>query len=251
MSDLRNRFAPVLAGVSVVVAGCAPLPVVEPDTRLHDELVSGIDRCVAGQEQLATQIQAQQAILETQSAQLKLLADRRGVETARPAPAKRTACPPLAATSGKQWVGQREKVWMTTLNLALNARVDTGAETSSLDARNIELFERNGKRWVRFEIEHPGKEETAIPLERKISRMVSIVQSNSAEPERRPVIKLGITIGSVNQTAEFTLSNRSHLDFQVLVGRNILKDVMVVDVSQENIAPFVKPEVDAADDEER
>lgn len=75
--------------------------------------------------------------------------------------------------------------------------------------------------------------------------MVSIVQSNSADSERRPVIKLGITIGNVNQTAEFTLSNRSHLDFQVLVGRNILKDVMVVDVSQENIAPFVKPVIDA------
>jgi threonine synthase len=37
------------------------------------------------------------------------------------------------------------------------------------------------------------------------------------------------------------LSDRSHLGYQVLIGRNILKDVMVVDVSKQNIAPYVLP----------
>ena len=49
-------------------------------------------------------------------------------------------------------------------------------------------------------------------------------------------------IGNIRQKAEFTLSNRSHLDYQVLVGRNILSDVMLVDVSQANIAPPEVPE---------
>ena len=53
---------------------------------------------------------------------------------------------------------------------------------------------------------------------------------------------LGIVIGNIRQKAEFTLSNRSHLDYQVLVGRNILSDVMLVDVSQANIAPPEVPE---------
>ncbi len=128
-------------------------------------------------------------------------------------------------------------MWLPNLQLALPARIDTGAETASLDARNIELFERNGRRWVRFEIVHPQSGDL-LPVERKLKRMVAIVQSNTAESERRPVIVMGITIGDIAQTAEFTLSNRSHLDYQVLVGRNILKDVMIVDVSKENIAPL-------------
>ena len=133
-------------------------------------------------------------------------------------------------------VGQREHVWLQDLQLALPARIDTGAETASLDAHNIELFERNSRNWVRFDIVHPETGEP-LQLERKLKRHALILQANSSEPERRPVIKLGITIGSVSQTAEFTLSNRSHLDYQILVGRNILKDVMIVDVSQDNLAP--------------
>ncbi|MFT6275158.1 MAG: hypothetical protein ACJAZ0_001252 [Halioglobus sp.] len=138
-------------------------------------------------------------------------------------------------------VGRREQVWLEDFQLALPARVDTGAETASLDGRNIELFERNGKRWVRFDILHPQSGE-AVRLEKRLKRIVSIVQSNSSEPERRPVIKLGIAIGSIKQSAEFTLSNRSHLDYQMLIGRNILKDVMIVDVSKTNVVPLVSDE---------
>ena len=52
---------------------------------------------------------------------------------------------------------------------------------------------------------------------------------------------MGIVIGRSNQTAEFTLSDRSHLGYQALIGRNVLKDVMIVDVSKKNIAPYVLP----------
>ena len=75
-----------------------------------------------------------------------------------------------------------------------------------------------------------------------MARVVRILQSTSEEAERRAVIELGIVLGEVRQMAEFTLSDRSHLDFQMLVGRNILKDLMVVDVGQSNIAPYRAPE---------
>ena len=143
-------------------------------------------------------------------------------------------------------VGQLEQVWLQDLQLALPARIDTGAETASLDARNIEMFERNSKNWVRFEIVHPETGEP-LQLERRLKRTALILQAGSSEAERRPVIKLAITIGQISQSAEFTLSNRSHLDYQILVGRNILKDVMIVDVSKENLAPLPKqpPETQA------
>jgi hypothetical protein len=142
-----------------------------------------------------------------------------------------------AALADKLLVGRREDVWIEDLQLALPARIDTGAETASLDARNIREFERDGDDWVRFDIAHPKSGEP-LTLERPVARVVLILQSTSEEPERRAVIELGIVLGAVRQIAEFTLSDRSHLDFQMLVGRNILKDLMIVDVGQTNIAPY-------------
>lgn len=251
LSRVRFFYAALLAGLLSIAVGCAPLPVSNDAELLREQLMARFDSCISAQEAVASQVAKQTTLLESQSTALSELASSRKQTSNTVSSAQGTtnpvvACPSSKVVSEKLVVGQLEKVWMPTLNLALSARIDTGAETASLDARGIELFERNGKRWVRFEIEHPRKGEPPLQLERKLSRMVGIVQSNSPDSERRPVVKLAITIGNVNQTAEFTLSNRSHLDYQVLIGRNILQDVMVVDVSQKNIAPFVKAEADVA-----
>ena len=211
-----------------------------------EQVLAGMDRCLANQARTVEQLQAQELQLAQQSQQVEQLS--RSVVALQPSHEEgrsatalgRDACLGDEEVSGKLLVGQLEQVWLPNLGLALPARIDTGAETASLDARNIELFERNGRRWVRFEILHPETGEP-LPMERRLKRMVAIVQSNSTESERRPVIKLGITIGHISQTAEFTLTNRSHLDYQLLIGRNILQDVIIVDVSKKNIAPYALP----------
>ena len=255
-NSLRHVAACTLL-VPPLVGGCAATgPLGEAQDQRADELAAAMDQCVLYQAQASAQLAAQEQQLAEQSQQLGTIreqlealtsaAHRPSVgEPAGPAASAvagaNEACADSADSTSKLLVGQLEQVWMQNLNLSLPARIDTGAETSSLDARNIELFERNSRRWVRFEILHPETGEP-LPLERRLKRMVTIMQSNLPDSERRPVIKLGITIGTISQTAEFTLSDRSHLEYQVLVGRNILKDVMVVDVSKENIAPYVLPE---------
>jgi hypothetical protein len=234
----------------VLLVGCSVFSPVEQaeDPRIA-HLVTGMDQCLTNQSMANGQLQSQKQQLDRQQQQLDALVA--GVAAGntgkiavydRPLPvAGDDACISPQDTPAKLMVGQLEQVWMQNLQLALPARIDTGAETASLDARNIEVFERNGRRWVRFEILHPDTGE-AIQMERKLKRMVAIIQSNTTESERRPVIKLGVTIGHISQTAEFTLSDRSHLDYQLLIGRNILQDVMLVDVSQRNIAPYVIPQ---------
>lgn len=140
----------------------------------------------------------------------------------------------------KQVVGAVEKVWLAPPGTLLPARIDTGAATSSLDAREIQSFERNGERWVRFTIVDPedGKE---ILIECKVVRQVRILQAVAEEAERRPVVELGVTVGGMTQAAQFTLSDRRHLEYPVLIGRNILMDLLVVDVSRTHIAPPVLP----------
>ncbi|MEH6576734.1 MAG: RimK/LysX family protein [Amphritea sp.] len=105
------------------------------------------------------------------------------------------------------------------------ARMDTGASTSSINARNITEFERNGKRWVRFTL--ADDQEVSLLLERYAD-----IRQASAEKDKRWVVKLGIKLGTISQVAEFTLKDRSHLNYNILVGRNLLRDLMVVDVAR-------------------
>ncbi len=247
---MNNRTKPVpflsVLLLALALGGCATanVPQKAEDPRL-DQLLSGMDQSLANQAAFNTQLQEQQQRLDLQQQQLESLSRGLGNKPPEAPPVvnncpKPVACPPPEKASNKLVVGQLEQVWLTDPKLALTGRIDTGAETSSLDARNIELFERDGKRWVRFEIINPA---TGTPqsLERRLKRTVGIHQSSITETKRRPVVKMGIVIGRSNQTAEFTLSDRSHLEYQVLIGRNILNDVMMVDVSRKNIAPYVLP----------
>lgn len=137
----------------------------------------------------------------------------------------------------KLLVGEVEDVLFDHQGLILRARIDTGASTSSLDARDIQNFQRDGDNWVRFSVPNPDSGEPIV-IERPRARRVRIIQAAADEPERRPVVELRVTLGDSSQVAEFTLSDRSNLEFPVLIGRNILRDLMVVDVSKRDAAPL-------------
>lgn len=247
--------------VAVCLSACQALPgplagsesdaeSAEPDALVnlrdsHAACEARLTALVASRDEFGVLLAAQNATLADMQGAMRRVESRfneqnRSASVETPAP----ACEPqIAELPSKLLVGRREQVWIEPLQMTLPARIDTGAETASLDARNIEEFERNGKPWVRFDIVHPDNGE-AVAMEHEVSRYVRILQSSSDTPERRAVIELGIVMGSIRQSAEFTLSNRSHLDFQVLVGRNVLRDLMIVDVGQSNIAPPRLPEAD-------
>ena len=175
-----------------------------------------------------TQLTQTQAQIKQLSASIRRL-EKNNNSQSRPGSA--LVSNPIAAeeTSSKLIVGEIEVVQLSPPGLRFPARIDTGAETSSLDAREMKVFERDGDRWVRFQTIDPQTGE-AIPLEARVSRKARILQSSFDESERRPVVELSVTIGHITQLAEFTLSDRSHLSFPVLIGRNVLRDMMLVDV---------------------
>ena len=138
------------------------------------------------------------------------------------------------AYGDKMVVGRVEYVVLSANGLPIKARVDTGAKTSSLNALDMVEFERDGKKWVRFAVMNPATEEK-VYFERKVQRYVRIKQMET-DFQRRPVVKMGVQLGSVDEFVELTLTDRSDYVYQVLVGRNFLLDRMVVDVSQKYIA---------------
>lgn len=143
----------------------------------------------------------------------------------------------------KQLVGERERVLLTAIDLEMRARINTGISVSLLDARNIQLFERNGEEWVRFTLVD-RKTEATHELERKRVRY----QPGSAESARRPVVEMRLTVGKLTQSVEFALTDRSDQANPILLGRNALRDVMIIDVSRSDLAPPVRDNNSTAGD---
>ncbi len=141
--------------------------------------------------------------------------------------------------------GYLEKVDLPGVGLALKARLDTGATTSSVHAVEIETFEREGQTWVRFRLDH-GDERGPL-VERPVARWVRI-KRKGAPPQRRPVVRLDLCLGDQLRRVEVSLSDRSDFLYPVLLGRNFLAGVALVDSSRRFTARPGCPAPDARGD---
>ncbi len=131
---------------------------------------------------------------------------------------------------GKIVVGGREHIHLDPPGLWMNGRIDTGATTSSIHGSDITIFERDGAKWVSFNLDHDGTERI---IERPVVRIRRVLQSSSSTANQRPSVNLFVKIGGVSTEAEFTVIDRSHMTYPVLIGRNIMKDLLVVDVAHD------------------
>ncbi len=223
-------------------AACAPFvgQQSESDPRL-DQLMSKADQSLVNQTEADALLREYGRQLESQQREIQRLGNSIA-PTLAPVAAECSpvqACPEAERIAGKTVVGGLESIWMSDLGFALAARIDTGADTSVLSVRNVELFERDGKRWVRFNVVNPVSGESVL-AERRVQRMVGMVQTVSGKTRRRPLVQMRAVIGPFAQTVEFILSERTHNGYQAQIGRSVLNDVIVVDVSRKNIAPYAR-----------
>jgi len=139
-------------------------------------------------------------------------------------------------SDAKSIIGAIENVRLVPPNIVLKARIDTGAKTTSIDARNITSFERDGKKWVRFICHSSNKEHT---IERKIIK-TKLIKRHGEESQRRYVVNMRIVLGDVSQLVHVTLNDRETYTYPILIGRNFLRDYFIVDVSKKyQLKPMV------------
>lgn len=161
-------------------------------------------------------------------------------------------------TGEKLVLGRAEWVGMPGFGSYFKARLDTGANTSSLSATDITRFERDGENWVRFRLA-VTEDDSVVPdvlgkeFEARVVRQVRIVQASGAD--RRPVVRLPLTLGPIEQQVEFTLNDRSHLTYPVLLGRRFMLDIAVIDISRAYTHPRPEfaggePASEAADEQD-
>ncbi len=139
---------------------------------------------------------------------------------------------PVATHAGPQHlpiVGAVEWATLEPAGLTLEARIDSGAETTSVHAENIELIEKEGKRYVRFTLFDDKGE--PLPQELRLRRQV-LIKQQVGEPERRFVVRMWLTLGEQRSRIDVNLSDREDFEFPLLVGRNFLVDSFIVDVSR-------------------
>jgi len=121
--------------------------------------------------------------------------------------------------------GYVENIWFNN-KIAFKAKLDTGAKTSSINARDYEIFKKDGLQWVRFEIKNDQRQKLVV--KRKIERFVRIRRAGEHKSER-PVIKLKVCLGGIIGVAEFTLADRQSMNYQVLLGRSFMADRILID----------------------
>lgn len=136
--------------------------------------------------------------------------------------------PGIGLAAGKTVYGLNEYAHLAGIDLEVPAKLDTGAKTASLSARNIKRFKRNGESWVRFylAIDTAHSHPIERPLER-VSKIKRRADDYDAEEGKqytaRPVIAVDICMGNALRSIEVNLTDRSTFQYPLLIGSEALK----------------------------
>ena len=125
------------------------------------------------------------------------------------------------------WV---EKVRIHDHDFAVKAKLDTGARTSSIHAKDIKSFKKDGTRWVKFTLVMTDSNDVKheILIEKPRSRRTNI-KNHDGNHDKRHVVDLDICFNGRVYTTEFTLADRSEYIYDILLGRQFLKKTAIID----------------------
>lgn len=113
--------------------------------------------------------------------------------------------------------------------VAIKAKVDTGARSSSLHAFAVEEFRRGAKRYVRFRV-HPLQRNPRAFVESE-SELLEYrrVKSSGGHETLRPVIVTMVELLGQSWSIELTLAPRDTMGFRMLLGRQAIQSRFLVD----------------------
>jgi hypothetical protein len=133
-------------------------------------------------------------------------------------------CCGVVNAADKKIVGWVEPVAIAPDGVEVNAKVDTGAQTSSLDCACVTMLEEGDK--VRFSV--IGNDGQRVWFVRHVERIARIKRQN-AKTQERPVVRLGLCMGDVYREVEVNLVNRENFKYPMLLGRNFTNGTAIVD----------------------
>ena len=123
-------------------------------------------------------------------------------------------------------LGWLEHVNVTPVGLELDAKLDTGAKTSSIHAEILSAPKRQD-----FVTDEPqpivfrlvNEDGESREMQANIARWAAI-KTKQGGVLYRPVVDMTFCLGGRLISGEVTLANRSHFNYETLIGRNMLKE---------------------------
>ena len=139
----------------------------------------------------------------------------------------------MAMADDDQVFGWVEKATLQPWDIEVKAKLDSGALTSSLDARDIEMFEQDDEEWVRFrlKLEDQGSGDVfSDQIERPLYRELAV--RGAGGRDERPVVLLEVCMGDTIYEEQFSLRDREEMNYPLLLGRRTISHLGLLDVRE-------------------
>jgi len=140
-----------------------------------------------------------------------------------------------ASSNERIIIGWIETVRIMPEKFDLVAKIDTGADNSSLDVAEWHSFMRDDTEWLRFSVKSNNDE--IQTFERPLVRYAYIKRKRT-EPVKRPVVTMQLCIGNTAFLAPVNLAKRHGFTYRMLIGRSFLQGSFLVDSAlTETVSP--------------
>ncbi|HYV91231.1 MAG TPA: RimK/LysX family protein [Chitinophagales bacterium] len=130
-------------------------------------------------------------------------------------------------------IGRIDKVDFPELGLIdVEAKIDSGAYTSSIHCETIKAFYKGGDHFVKFIVfneDHPVEREAKVFASKQ-------VKNSFGQIEYRYTIKTPVILFEKTYLIELALTNRSSMKYPVLLGRKLLGERFIIDVTKRNLS---------------
>lgn len=127
-------------------------------------------------------------------------------------------------------IGWREWLALPELGIPLiKAKSDTGARSSALHVEDLQSFDRNGERWVRFTLLPRSRRRKQPKIVEAPVVDVRRVTDSGGNRKMRPFIRTELVIGAMRYPIEMSLTNRQSMLFPMLLGRTAMAGRLQVD----------------------
>lgn len=139
-------------------------------------------------------------------------------------------------------IGRTDIIDMPELGLHdVDAKVDTGAYTSSIHCSRIRLKkDTDGSEMITFTIPGSKLHEKGVHHFKVRQFEERNIRSSNGQIQKRYVIKTQIILFGRKIRAEFSLADRSSMKFPILLGRKLLQGRFIVDVSKKDLSYIEK-----------
>lgn len=133
-------------------------------------------------------------------------------------------------------IGRTEIIDLPELGMYnIEAKIDTGADTSVLHCEDFEITEKNDQRFITCHIKPHLEDEEILTITFPIHRE-RVVKSSFGQTETRHIFVTKIRMFDQLYDIKLSLRDRSSMSYPMLLGRNFISKKFLVDVSKKNLA---------------